>query len=366
MNSKSIRYIIIAALAALAVAACKKDEETESLPSLTGRVTITAEPFVLKGGELPVTLSKLPEHPEGKGIGVYLKLSSEETSDTLKKENDPALALPVDHIFTFPDELGTYTITGTAFASGYYSTNTSIYVTTVDPVESLIGMGFSETDRTVTDPRDGKEYRITTIGNLDWFRENLAWKGSGENPVGLPYANAEAMTDVFGRYYTWSEAAGVASDGESAGEPACPEGWRLPTEDDWLDLGRALASESEGSEFEAGSGMEGIAGKMMVEACFNSEDNEMWEYWPDVKITNSSGLSVIPCGFANVSESTGGPVGNFDTAYLYAAFWTATESLENPDQAYFRYIYWDADVLQSGLGAKESFAATVRCVRDSE
>ena len=76
MNSKSIRYIIIAALAALAVAACKKDEETESLPSLTGRVTITAEPFVLKGGELPVTLSKLPEHPEGKGIGVYLNLSS--------------------------------------------------------------------------------------------------------------------------------------------------------------------------------------------------------------------------------------------------------------------------------------------------
>ncbi len=353
---RNIRTVIAAALAIFAAAACKKDDEDEEvLPSLSGQLRFEAESYISKGAELTMTPSGVT-HPEGKGLGYYWSVSPlTEKNDTTKYETDDP-SVTGTFSYEFPDSLGTFKVTCSAFASGYYSTSSSKYVTTVDPDESLIDMelGYEGEYGSMTDDRDGRTYRTVQAGNLEWLAENLAYAGTEDEPCGLPYYNAEAMSDVFGRYYTWNEAM-----------EACPDGWHLPSEEDWLDLGKALSDSEDAESLEIYKGFPDITGKMMVDAKFNSEDNEMWEYWPDVKITNESGLSVIPCGFANVSESVSGPVGTFETAYMFAAFWTSTENPQNPsEQAIVRYIYWDAPILQTDNTPKTSFATTVRCVKD--
>ena len=373
---KNINTIIAAALAVMAVAACKKDdEETETLPSLSGQLSFEAAPYIKKNETLTMTPSGLT-HPEGKGIGFYWTITDVTTkNDTTKTENGTGNGA---YTAKFPDETGTYTVSCTAFASGYYNTSVNKYVTVVDKDESLIDIskGYTGEYGTCTDTRDGRSYKTVTIGNTtEWFAENLKYSGLSENggadKIGIAYENAEAMSDIFGRYYSWEE----ATDKEN---PVCPEGWRIPDAEDWLDMANAVdrmvrensdTEDGQESEEAGNTGFteedtdyEGITGAMMVEACFNSDDNEMWDYWPDVNITNLSGLSMIPCGFANLSKTAeGNPIGSFETVNLYAAFWTA-ESEE--DKAMFRYIYWDTPVLQLGQASKTDFAATVRCVRD--
>lgn len=353
--SKNIRVMILAAMAMLAAAACKKDDDdTEVLPSLSGQLKFEVDSYVLKKAQVTVTPSGV-SHPEGKGFGYYWTVSSvTDGNDTTRTETDPATASGA-YAFTFPDSLGTYTVTCTAFASGYYSTSASRYVTTVNAKESIIDttLGYAGNFSYFTDNRDGRTYRTVRAGNLEWFSENLAYTGSKESPVGLPYDNAEAMTDIFGRYYTWTEAVS-----------ACPEGWRLPGLQDWMDLANASGGNTEGDSFSDPYGdFAGVTGALMVDAKFNSADNPMWEYWPDVRITNESGMSILPCGFANITESLDGRAGYFDTAYRYAAFWTSDENPDDAGQAFIRYIYWDAPVMQMSSTPKESFATTVRCVR---
>lgn len=383
---KNINTIIAAALAVMAVAACKKDdEETETLPSLSGQLRFEAAPYIKKNETLTMTPSGLT-HPEGKGIGFYWTITDVTTkNDTTKTENGTGNGA---YTAKFPDETGAYTVSCTAFASGYYNTSVNKYVTVVDKDESLIDIskGYTGEYGTCTDTRDGRSYKTVTIGNTtEWFAENLKYSGEtsseksteAQKKIGIAFENAEAMSDIFGRYYSWEE----ATDKEN---PVCPEGWRIPDAEDWLALANGLdrmnsevsgtdetddqasGVTSDGDRFtDINTDYEGITGAMMVEACFNSEDNEMWEYSTDAKITNLSGLSVIPCGFANLSRTAdGNAVGSFDAVNLYAAFWVDYVNPDYPDQAYLRYIYWSTPVLQLGSASQTDFAATVRCVRD--
>lgn len=81
------------------------------------------------------------------------------------------------------------------------------------------------------DSRDGKEYHYATYGRLQWSVENLAYnlgdmdKCYAYQPV---YAENEYTTELVGRYgylYTYSGALA-----------AVPEGWRLPTDEEWSEL----------------------------------------------------------------------------------------------------------------------------------
>ncbi len=89
--------------------------------------------------------------------------------------------------------------------------------------------------------KDGNEYHWVRIGKLDWMTENLRcdlpfyedtdnekWGDDGLYLKGS-LETSKNYYDTFGNYYTWQEAMDDA-----------PEGWRLPTDDDFKALEREL------------------------------------------------------------------------------------------------------------------------------
>ena len=101
-------------------------------------------------------------------------------------------------------------------------------------------------------------------------------------------------------------------------------------------------------------------------------------------LSGVSGLSVIPCGFASISSypvyDTSKPdqepvyikTGSFDSAYEFAAFWTANTTSDNTAagttedsgvKPYYRYIHKSDNKLQINTASDTSFGAPIRCVK---
>ena len=100
----------------------------------------------------------------------------------------------------------------------------------------------------------------------------------------------------------------------------------------------------------------------MVNASFNSE--RMWEFWPDVKITNATGFCSIPTGYGILGTGTTFYAGSEDAVY-----WTSSSYKEEgsaDELAINRMINVNKPDFISNTVSKDSFLASVRCVRDSE
>ena len=338
---------MIAASFAAAVSCDKEEEETEVLPTLEGALTFYAPEFIEPGQTLTLTPSGAV-HPEDKGVGIYWKITPAMTkSDTTRLENGLApdgKETDGTLVFTFPDTLAVFNVTCYAFAKDYSGLSKSRYVTTVKPGldGSLANTGIKAGDDHIT--VEGQDYYYTKIGDLEWFRNNL-----GVRTGGMPYANADIMSDVFGRFYSYEDAL-----------TACPEGWRLPTEEDWIALGKAL-----GSTADKYGVLKGVAPKVMADATFNGVD--MWAYWPAVgTLTNESKFSAIPAGYVNLGAETAEgtyPEANSYGVYEYAAFWTADAVEGDDSMAYYRYIVDNQPDLFISKGDKKNLGASVRCVR---
>lgn len=354
MNIHRLRAISVLAVCILAAISCKKDDDEVDVKYVNGTLSFNLPEFVLPKETITMTPKGLT-HPDGKEIGYYWKVTpTMNYYDTTRYKN--GLDSPYDtgkptngaFTHTFSDTLKTYTVYCYAFSDGYSTSSANFKTTVVEPgpEKSITGSGINvNKDKYIT--VGGNKFYYTTIGGMDWFKQNLAFTESG-----VPFRNGSAMDGVFGKFYSYEDAM-----------TACPEGWRLPTDQEWSDMAAAVLKTDESSAY-LHQNIPGIVSKILTDAYFNGV--KMWEYWPAVgEITNDSGLSIISAGYANLGskDSNGAyPYATFEGVYEYAAFWTADYS-DAEGMAYYRYLYRDQPDLMIGTGDPNTFGASVRCVR---
>jgi uncharacterized protein (TIGR02145 family) len=328
MSHRKLNILIFAIAASVCIISCKKDDETKVTPSLSGALSFSAPEYVSPNTTVTMTPSGVT-HPKDEGLGYYWKVTpTKPKADTTRYENGlDKNGKPSDgsFTFTFSDTLQTCTISGYAYAKGYSYAMKSVECIVVEGGidRSITNLGLADKPSITV---NGIVYPYVSIAGLDWLCRNIADKSAG-----APYRNSEDMSDVFGRYYSFEEA-----------QKICPEGWRLPTDAEW-----AAAAEAYDNKMAA----------LMGNAYFNG--NLMWEYWPAVgDITNESGLSMIPAGYAMISSNT-----LFKGLNEYAAFWTADAVADEEGMAYYRYIICNQPEFMTGKGDTKTFGASVRCVR---
>ncbi|HOW24784.1 MAG TPA: FISUMP domain-containing protein [Bacteroidales bacterium] len=208
------------------------------------------------------------------------------------------------------------------------------------------------------DPRDGQSYPTVQIGVLCWMAANLNigtmitsnQSGQMQTNNGIIekycYGNTPAQCDVYGGLYEWDEAMQYVTDEGTQG--ICPEGWHIPTDEDWQLLEGTVDSQYPVGDPEWDDMLfRGFdAGGNLKETGF--------EHWsgPNLGATNSSGFTALPGGYRN-------PNSQFYGTESIGYFWSST--LITPTEALNRRLYWDNTMI-GRFGAVKATGYTIRCL----
>lgn len=195
---------------------------------------------------------------------------------------------------------------------------------------------------------NGNIYETILIGDQLWMAENLKvthyndgdviptgysgseWTSLTEGAYAI-YDNSSSNVEIYGNLYNWY--AGVDIRG------LCPEGWHVPSDDEWIILTDFLGGES-------------VAGGKMKETGF-----EHWDS-PNTGATNESGFTALPGG------TRGGHVldgGSYIRKTSFAYFWS-TQGVVSNSGVLFELGYNNSSFTSGSLRKKSG--CSVRCVKN--
>jgi uncharacterized protein (TIGR02145 family) len=206
-----------------------------------------------------------------------------------------------------------------------------------------------------TDPRDGKIYKIATIGSQTWMAENLnyAIEGSrcyGDNSGG----DSQNKCSTYGRLYNWVTAMTLGSSCNSSfcsdqiqspnHQGVCPNGWHIPSDAEWNKLFRYI---------------DDTGGRLIRYGVYLKSKTGWYNCGPSGSgsfylCEDTYGFSALPGGHSSADGSFGG-------SGDYGGWWSATESSTN--YAYYRnmrylseYAHW--------ISLVKSDLRSIRCVQN--
>jgi len=188
---------------------------------------------------------------------------------------------------------------------------------------------FAQQIGTLTDTRDGKIYKTTKIGEQVWMAENLNYK-VGDSKC---YDNKPSNCSKYGRLYDWQTAM-----------KACPEGWHLPTIEEW-DILLHYVDGTSGTESPYRSK---TAGKFL-KATSDWKENGNGE--------DKYGFSALPGGDSYYFYD------DFRSLHSHGHWWSATKFSNG--YAYYRVMDYYLDGVYWFYDSKYSFlsGASVRCLQ---
>lgn len=209
--------------------------------------------------------------------------------------------------------------------------NTTYYVSAYATNEKGTGYGdklIFTTQYGFTDPRDGQVYETVIIGNQIWFTENLNY----ETTNSWWYDNSSANGNIYGRLYTWN-----------ASVIACPDGWHLPSDEEWKTL------------------------EIYLGMSLSDADDTGWRGTDEGKKLKSSngwfsgGNGTNEVDFTALSGGHRTANGTFDYFSNRGYWWTSTESISV--SAFYRLLTYDSDSVYRNSGNKD-YGFSVRCIKD--
>lgn len=229
--------------------------------------------------------------------------------------------------------------------------NAKVIVTSEDgnkTDECSVNVSESENVSSFTDPRDNKTYRTVKIGDQVWMAENLAF---------LPKVSSTSNADYSKEMYLVYDYSGI--DVEEAKKTSnykkygvlynytsanlsCPEGWRLPTDDDWKELEKFLGIGDD--DIDLMDNFRGdIAPKMMSTVgwtgCVQATNESMFSAVP-------SGLYTLENGFSRLNDD--------------ACYWT--RSFLDLKKVIARRLFKDYSGVER-TSAKNTTMLSVRCIK---
>lgn len=308
---------------------------------------------------------------------IYTIIEKEEvkSSSSPKQENDWEDYNPVSSsskvtssssvILSSDSKSSSSNTSSTSVQSSSSSKNEAISSSSVSISSSSVILSGGE--GTLKDSRDNQVYKTVTIGTQTWMAENLnyAYKGktSTFDSSSFCYDDDPTNCSKYGRLYLWSAAMDSAgtwsTNGKGCGNGkfclptypvrgVCPEGWHLPTEEDFRILSRGTGATWDERNFyyiDAGKYLKSTSG-------WNDNGNG----------TDAYGFSALPAGIG----LQGGP---FQQLGYMATFWSATRVIESNDDDFYSD---DAFVMTLGQSIDHAFlppqdmyfASSVRCLKD--
>ncbi len=204
---------------------------------------------------------------------------------------------------------------------------------------------------TICDSRDGKVYKITTVGSQVWMAENLNYYSCGIKDASWCYGDKAENCDKYGRLYTWTAAMGIDKSyqteyanltGVQRGN--CPEGFHMPSEDEWssfYDFIQNYAVEQSNDEGAV------VRAKGM---------------WPDepsyYPATDDFGFAMLPAGRKNFT--------GYEELGEKAFFWTADEDHRDVVGGPRNVGIWTVSSMFGfgGGSIMKDEAISVRCIKD--
>ena len=197
---------------------------------------------------------------------------------------------------------------------------------------------------TVTDI-DGNIYKTVNIGKQWWMAENLKvthYQDGDMIPALLycSYNNNDSNVVVYGLLYKWN----------AAHKNIAPEGWHLPTDEEWSELEMYLGMKQSKAMSKGGWRGKHEGSKLKIKGT---------DHWlsPNKGATNESGFSALPGGCRNHA-------GRFEEMGERAYFWTSTDYADVIKQcACYRALdYNHSDICRYGI-VKYTYCS-VRCIKD--
>ena len=251
---------------------------------------------------------------------------------------------------------GSYTVELTVTNNyGSYTKIKTKYITVLSI--GAIGSGLTDID--------GNTYASIIINGQEWMAENLkvthypngdaiplvtnntAWGDLDNDNTSDAYCyynnNASSEASTYGALYTYAAAIGDdwhrdnSSINAEGGQGICPDGWHLPTDEEWNSLETYLGTNA-GSK---------LAGNAALWTDGNLDQNS------DFGI---SGFSALPGGGGSGSDA-----GTFNGLKNYGYWWGAAE--DGWGSANVHYLYYDNATLRNYDYGKSN-GLSVRCIRD--
>jgi len=166
------------------------------------------------------------------------------------------------------------------------------------------------------DLRDNTTYKVVTIGEQTWMAEILNF----ETEKSWCFGNKAENCNTYGRLYSWE-----------AANKACPEGWHLPSDNEWKQIEKYLGmTDIELDKFNTWRGTD--QGKQLISS-------------------DLTGFDLLMGGFRNPNNLLKG---------IQGFMWTSTEK---NGHAWYRQFYKDSPKIFRNTRPKNR-AFSVRCLKN--